>query len=120
MVHLLAMTQLVHHHHLYVLEREPVAGIRRFENQLDDFAGVEVASHKLEVGRVLFKCHDGEMVGFHDWVADCGYALEVVECKGRVRTRERLDEYYSRVGLEAASIEALDTEGHLGGGDESF
>lgn len=60
MVHVLAMRQLVHHDHLYIIERQPCLGVvRGFENELDDLASIEVAADELAVGFVFLQGGDG-------------------------------------------------------------
>ncbi len=44
--------ELMHHDHLHVVERQPVPGAG-LEDQLDDFAGIEVAADKFGVRLVL-------------------------------------------------------------------
>lgn len=87
---------------------------RRFQNQLDDFPGVEVAADEFRVGLVLFERGDGEVGGCHDGVADCGDAFEEVEGVRGGGAGEGFDEDDAGGGLWAGGVEALDAEWHCG------
>lgn len=115
MVHLQTMRQLMHHDHLHGLETQPVARAGCLEDELDDFAGVEVAAHEFAVGFVFFERHDGEVGGGHDGFTDGGDAGEEVLGEGGGGTGERLDEDDAVVGVGLVGVEALDADGHAGG-----
>lgn len=102
----------MHHHHLHGAEPQPGAIALRSQHQLDDFAGVEVPPHEFPVGFVFFEGGDGEVVGFHDRVADCGDALEEVLGVGGGGAGEGFDEGDLRGGLWGGGVEAEDVEGH--------
>lgn len=74
------------HDHLDASEAEPVTAVRRLQDQLDDFSGVEVPADEFRVRRVFFEGRDGEMVGLHDRMAYCGDPFEEVLRELRVRT----------------------------------
>lgn len=93
-------------------ERQPLPRVRRPEDELDDFAGIEVTPDELEVRRVLFQRHDGDVVRFHDRVADCGDPLEEVLSEGLVGAIEWFYKIYQGVGSLGSLIKALEAEGH--------
>ena len=117
MIHLHTMRQLMHHDHLDTPERQPVARVRCSEYQLYDLARVEITAYEFAVWFVFFESHDGQVVRFHDWVADCSDAFEEVlgVCGGR--TGQGLDEDDTGVWLLVAGVEALDAERHSVEGD---
>jgi hypothetical protein len=78
MVHLLAVRQLMHHHHLHKLEAQPTA-LLVFQDELYDLASVEVSTQEFVVWWELFQRHDGNVVLFHDRVALSRDAIEKVE-----------------------------------------
>lgn len=78
MVHVHAMRQLMDHDHLHRAETKPVTCAGGFEDELNDFPGVEVAADKFGVGFVFFEGSDGEVGGDHYGFADGGDAGEEV------------------------------------------
>lgn len=87
------MGQFMHHHHLHGPETQPGAIIPgRSQHQLDDFAGVEVPADEFAVWFVFLERGDGEVVGFHYGVADCGDAFEEVLGVGGGGAGEGFDE----------------------------
>ena len=102
----------MHHHHLHSAEAQPRAISLRAQHQLDDFAGVEVPAHEFAVRFVFFERGDGEVVGFHDRVTDCGDALEEVLGVRGGRAGEGFDEGDLGGGLRVRGVEAEDVEGH--------
>ena len=107
------MRELVHHDHLHAPEAQPAtARGGGFQDELDDFAGVEVAADELEVGFVLLERHDGEVRVRHDGVADCRDAFEEVEGVGGGGAGEGLDEDYAGRGLGSGRVQALDADWH--------
>ena len=68
----------MHHDHLYTSEAEPLPGAGRLEDELDYLACIEVTADELVVGWEFLEGHDGDVVCFHDGIADCGDPLEEV------------------------------------------
>ncbi len=89
-----------------------MAGSRGFEDELDDFAGVEVAADEFGVGFVFFEGHDGQVGGGHDGFADGGDAGEEVFCEGGGGSGKGLDEDDAVVRVALVGIETLDADGH--------
>lgn len=108
MIHLHAVRELVHHDHLHGAEGQPVAGEGRAQDELDDFAGVEVAADEFGVGGMFLERHEGQVVRFHDRVADGCDAFEEVLRVGVRGAWERFDEDDARVRRLVAGVEALD------------
>ena len=90
MVHLLAVGQLMHHHHLHELEAQPTA-LLVLQDELNDFARVEVSAEELIVWRELLQRHHGDVILFHDRVALSRDAIEEVE-RCRVWSFDEVDE----------------------------
>ncbi|KAL9022405.1 MAG: hypothetical protein Q9180_008562, partial [Flavoplaca navasiana] len=88
------------------------ASVGCFEDELDDFAGVEVTANKFRIGFVFFKGHDREVGGGHDGFADGSDAGQEVLGEGGGGAREGLDEDDAVIGVCLVGVEALDTDGH--------
>jgi hypothetical protein len=109
MVHLFAVRQLMHHHHLHKLESQPTA-LLVFQDELNDLASVEVAAEEFIVWWKLFQRHHRDVVLFHDRVALSRDAIEEVE-RCRVGSFDEVDE---RIGTLGALVQARDSERHDG------
>jgi hypothetical protein len=66
-VHLFAMSELVHHDHLDHALRQPLP-MSVTQDKLYDFAGIEITANKFSVVRELLKSLDKDHVGFHERV----------------------------------------------------
>lgn len=114
MVHLHAVRQLVHHHHNDASEAQPRAGVGA-QYQLNHLASVEVAANELPIWWELFQSGYGEVMRFHDRMADGSYAGEKLLCYGRLcryRAGKSLYENYVRRGRLMARVQALHADWH--------
>lgn len=89
-----------------------MARIRRFEDQLDNLAGVEIAANEFGIRLVLLERHDGEVGVRHYGVTYGGDAFQKVEGVGGGGAGEGLDEYYARGRLGTRGVEASDADWH--------
>lgn len=89
-----------------------MTAVRGPEDELYDLACIEITADELWIRLVLFECHNGEMVGFHDWMTYCGDAFEEVLSIGRVGAGQRFNEYYLGRRLRSRGIDTLDSDGH--------
>jgi len=105
------MGELVHHYHLHGAETEPLT-VLRFQTQLDDFAGVEIAAHELAIRNVFFECHHTDVVRSHYRVAYCSDTLEEVLGEFLIWSGQWLDEIYKGIWPLGALIQALKTKNH--------
>lgn len=118
------MRQLMHHDHLDLSETHP-GPVSAPQDELDDFAVVEVAADEFGVGFMFFEGGDGEMVRLHDGEALGGDGVEEGGGVGEVGLDvgwpgEGFDEGDERVRVGGGGVvEAEDVDWHcvvVGGG----
>src|SRR5436305_8360355 len=109
MVHLFAMSQLVHHDHDNVAEWQP-ATCACTQHQLDHFACVEVPTHELNVCREFLQRHYREVIRPHHWNTDCRNAGKYVFCQRMGWPIQRFNEDDSVVWRLDACAEAFNAE----------